>query len=111
MPAKDYQKVIWLEIHVRIKSETKLFCNCKNAVELALEPNINVCPICMWFPGMLPTVNKEVVRLGLIWWMMMNCEVNKISRFDRKTYFYPPTGEVAPLWGTSFQFSRGSEND
>lgn len=89
MPVKDYEKIIWLEIHVRIKSNTKMFCNCKNALALADEPNVNVCPICMWFPGMLPTVNKEVVRLGLIWWMMMNCEVNKISRFDRKTYFYP----------------------
>lgn len=89
MPAKDYEKVIWLEIHVRIKSNTKMFCNCKNAVALASEPNINVCPICMWFPGMLPTVNTEVVRLWLIWWMMMWCEVQKTSRFDRKTYFYP----------------------
>ena len=84
-----YEKVIWLEIHLRIKSKTKMFCSCKNAVELASEPNINVCPICMWFPGMLPNLNKEVVRLWLIWWMMMKCEVNKISRFDRKTYFYP----------------------
>lgn len=89
MPAKDFQKVIWLEIHVRIKSHTKMFCNCKNAVALATEPNINVCPICMGFPGMLPTLNKEVVRLGLIWGMIMWCRVNKISRFDRKTYFYP----------------------
>ncbi len=89
MPAKDYEKVIWLEIHVRIKSNTKMFCNCKNAVALADEPNVNVCPICMWFPWMLPTVNKEVVRLGLIGGMMMGCEVQKTSRFDRKTYFYP----------------------
>lgn len=84
-----YVKTIWLEIHIRIKSQTKMFCGCKNAVALALEPNINVCPICMWFPGMLPALNKEVVRLGLIWGMMMWCKVNKFSRFDRKTYFYP----------------------
>jgi len=84
-----YIKTIWLEIHVRVKSNTKMFCSCKNAVALAPEPNINVCPVCMWFPGMLPSLNEEVVRLGLIWWMMMWCEVNKYSRFDRKTYFYP----------------------
>lgn len=84
-----YTPTIWLEIHVRIKSETKMFCSCKNAVELAWSPNENVCPICMWFPWMLPTLNKEVVRLWLIWGMAMNCKVNKISRFDRKTYFYP----------------------
>lgn len=66
-----------------------MFCGCKNAVELAPEPNINTCPICMWFPGMLPKLNEEVVKLWLLWWMMMNCVVNKTSRFDRKTYFYP----------------------
>ena len=94
-----YEKVIWLEIHVRIKSETKMFCSCKNAVELAAEPNINVCPICMGFPGMLPSLNSEVVRLGTIGGMMMKCEVNKHSRFDRKSYFYPDS----PL---SFQITQ-----
>lgn len=94
-----YEKVIWLEIHVRIKSETKMFCSCKNAVELAAEPNINICPICMGFPGMLPSLNSEVVRLGTIGGMMMKCEVNKHSRFDRKSYFYPDS----PL---SFQITQ-----
>ncbi len=84
-----YIKTIWLEIHIRVKSKTKMFCSCKNAVALAEEPNESVCSVCMWFPGMLPTLNKEVVRLGLIGGMMMWCEVNKFSRFDRKTYFYP----------------------
>ncbi len=84
-----YEKVIGLEIHMRIKSQTKMFCSCKNAVALAAEPNSNVCPVCMWFPGMLPTLNANVVKLGLIWGMIMGCEVNKFSRFDRKTYFYP----------------------
>lgn len=84
-----YIKTIWLEIHIRIKSKTKMFCSCTNAVALAEEPNINICPVCMWFPGMLPALNKEVVRLWMIWWMMMWCEINKVSRFDRKTYFYP----------------------
>ncbi len=84
-----YVKTIWLEIHVRVKSKTKMFCSCKNAVALAEEPNESVCSVCMWFPGMLPSLNKEVVRLWLIWGMMMWCEVNKVSRFDRKTYFYP----------------------
>ncbi|MDD2907491.1 MAG: Asp-tRNA(Asn)/Glu-tRNA(Gln) amidotransferase subunit GatB [Candidatus Gracilibacteria bacterium] len=84
-----YTPTIGLEIHVRIKSDTKMFCSCKNAVALAEEPNMNVCNVCMGFPGMLPSLNKEVVRLGLIGGMMMNCDVNKISKFDRKTYFYP----------------------
>jgi aspartyl-tRNA(Asn)/glutamyl-tRNA(Gln) amidotransferase subunit B len=62
----NYIPTIGLEIHIRIKSKTKMFCSCKNALELASEPNSNICPICMGFPGMLPTLNKEVVRLGLI---------------------------------------------
>ncbi len=85
----EYEKVIGLEVHMRIKSKTKMFCSCKNALELASTPNINICPICMWFPWMLPLLNKEVVRLWVIWWLLMKCKVNKKSRFDRKSYFYP----------------------
>jgi len=85
----NYEQVIGLEIHIRVKSATKLFCWCKNAVELASGPNIHVCPVCMWFPGMLPAVNQEVIRLSVIAGMMMGCEINKVSRFDRKSYFYP----------------------
>lgn len=90
----NYEKVIGLEIHVRVKSKTKMFCSCKNALELESVPNQNVCPICMWFPGMLPAVNKEVIRLWIIGWMMMKCEISSMSRFDRKSYFYPdlPSG-------------------
>ncbi len=84
-----YEKVIGLEIHMRIKSDTKMFCGCKNALSIDVEPNENTCPVCMGFPGMLPALNENVVKLGLLWGMMMNCEVNKHSRFDRKTYFYP----------------------
>lgn len=84
-----YEKVIGLEIHVRIKSQTKLFCSCQNAVELAPDPNIHVCPVCMGFPWMLPAVNKQAIQLGVVAGMMMNCEVHKVSRFDRKSYFYP----------------------
>ena len=84
-----YEKTIGLEVHVRIKSKTKMFCSCKNAVALAWEPNINICPVCTGFPGMLPALNEEVVRLWLIGGMMMWCEVNKTSNFDRKSYYYP----------------------
>lgn len=85
----QYEKVIGLEIHVRVKSQTKMFCSCKNALELASEPNIHVCPVCMGFPGMLPRINEAVVELGVVAGMMMHCEINTVSRFDRKSYFYP----------------------
>jgi aspartyl-tRNA(Asn)/glutamyl-tRNA(Gln) amidotransferase subunit B len=94
-----YEKVIGLEIHMRVKSKTKMFCGCKNSLALGEEPNANVCPVCMAFPGMLPTLNEEVVKLGLLWGMMMDCEVNQYSRFDRKTYYYPDNP-------TSFQITQ-----
>ncbi|MDQ7009569.1 MAG: Asp-tRNA(Asn)/Glu-tRNA(Gln) amidotransferase subunit GatB [Candidatus Gracilibacteria bacterium] len=85
----EYEMIIGLEVHVRVKSKTKMLCSCKNAVALAPEPNINICPICSGFPGMLPQLNEEVVKLGLLGGMMMNCKINKVSRFDRKSYYYP----------------------
>ncbi|EKE28211.1 MAG: hypothetical protein ACD_3C00086G0055 [uncultured bacterium (gcode 4)] len=91
---EKYEIVMWLETHVRVKSATKMFCSCKNAVALAEEPNENVCPICMWFPWMLPVLNKEVVNLAVKAGHAMRCTVNEKSQFDRKSYFYPdsPTG-------------------
>lgn len=89
-----YELVMWLETHVRVKSKTKMFCSCKNALELAWEPNENTCPVCMWFPGMLPVLNEEVVNLAVRAGLAMKCSVNKVSNFDRKSYFYPdlPSG-------------------
>lgn len=56
--SSKYEIVMGLETHVRVKSNTKMFCRCKNALELAPEPNINVCPICMGFPGQLPVLSE-----------------------------------------------------
>lgn len=86
---EKYEIIMWLETHVRVKSKTKMFCSCKNALELAWEPNENTCPVCMWFPGMLPTLNEEVVNLAVRAGHAMRCTINKISNFDRKSYFYP----------------------
>ena len=89
MTTTAYEKVIWLEIHVRVKSASKMFCSCKNALELESEQNVNVCPICMGFPWMLPMLNQEVVRLWVIAGMLMKCQIHKTSNFDRKSYYYP----------------------
>ena len=85
----NYELIMGLETHVRIKSHTKMFCSCANAIELAPEPNMNVCPICMGFPGMLPTLSKGVVDLAVRASHAMRCEVMPESIFDRKSYFYP----------------------
>lgn len=84
-----YELIMGLETHVRVKSHTKMFCSCANAIELAPEPNMNVCPICMGFPGMLPTLSEGVVDLAVRASHAMRCEVMPESIFDRKSYFYP----------------------
>ncbi len=84
-----YEIVMGLETHVRIKSNTKMFCACPNALELAAEANINVCPVCMGFPGMLPTVSSGVIDLAVRASHALRSAVQMTSIFDRKSYFYP----------------------
>ena len=84
-----YEIVMGLETHVRIKSATKMFCTCANAIELADEPNLNVCPVCMGMPGMLPVLTRGVVDLSVRAAQVLRMKVNKTSIFDRKSYFYP----------------------
>ncbi len=90
----QYEIVMGLETHVRIKSETKMFCACRNAVELADEPNLHTCPYCMAFPGALPVLNERVIDLAVRAGQALRCTVNETSIFDRKSYFYPdnPSG-------------------
>lgn len=84
-----YEIVMGLETHVRIKSATKMFCSCANAIELADEPNLNVCPVCMGMPGMLPVLTSGVVDLAVRAAQVLRMKVNETSIFDRKSYFYP----------------------
>lgn len=83
-----YLPTIGLEIHVELKTKTKMFCSCRNDSEEA-KPNVNVCPICLAHPGTLPVINREavasVIRLGYA----LNGTIAGISHFDRKSYFYP----------------------
>jgi len=84
-----YEIVMGLETHVRVKSQTKMFCTCKNATDLAPEPNIHVCPVCMGFPGQLPTLSEGVVDLAVRASHALSSHVQNVSEFDRKSYFYP----------------------
>lgn len=86
---------IWLEIHIKLKSENKMFCQCPNQQNFdTLQANINICPVCTWQPGALPTLSKEVLEKALLLWKALNCEINQTSQFDRKSYFYPDL----PMW-------------
>jgi len=83
-----YVPVIGLEIHARIKTRTKLFCRCANE-PVPKESNAHVCPICMGFPGMLPLLNEEAVRLALRASLALGMTITRETKFDRKNYFYP----------------------
>lgn len=82
-----FDTVIGLEVHVELSTATKLFCSCPN--RFVEEANLHTCPVCLGFPGTLPRLNKEAVRLALSTTLALNCEVALQSYFDRKNYFYP----------------------
>ena len=85
-----YLKTIWLEIHIKLNTPSKMFCQCKNEQNFdTLLPNTNICPVCTWQPGTLPTLSKDVLKLSLKLGKALNCKINKESQFDRKSYFYP----------------------
>ncbi|MGB9735801.1 MAG: Asp-tRNA(Asn)/Glu-tRNA(Gln) amidotransferase subunit GatB [bacterium] len=83
----EYEAVIGLEVHAQLKTETKTFCGCSTV--FALEPNINVCPICLGMPGVLPVLNRKVVLYACMLAMAVHGEISKRSVFARKNYFYP----------------------
>ena len=85
---KKYQPVIGLEIHVQMNTKTKMFCSCSND-SFNKRPNINVCPICMGYPGQLPQVNSAAIHKGIISGLALGSEIQLKSQFDRKQYFYP----------------------
>ncbi|MBQ8884697.1 MAG: Asp-tRNA(Asn)/Glu-tRNA(Gln) amidotransferase subunit GatB [Oscillospiraceae bacterium] len=84
---KDYEVVIGLETHAELSTESKIFCDCKNA--FGLEVNSQVCPICMGMPGTLPTLNEKVVDYAIMMGHALNCSINRVCKQDRKNYFYP----------------------
>ncbi|MBN2585466.1 Asp-tRNA(Asn)/Glu-tRNA(Gln) amidotransferase subunit GatB [Patescibacteria group bacterium] len=85
---KEYVPTIGLEIHVQLKTASKMFCRCDNNAE-GKEPNTVVCPLCMGFPGVLPVVNATAIEYGVKTALALGCKINKFQRFDRKNYFYP----------------------
>ena len=83
-----YDIIIGLEIHAELKTKSKMFCSCDNAAE-GREPNTCVCPICMAHPGTLPVANKQAVEYTILTGLALHGKINKLSKFDRKNYFYP----------------------
>jgi len=104
----DYKITIGLEIHAELKTRTKMFCSCLNDF-LEVKPNVNVCPVCLGHPGVMPTINKsaieEVIKLGVA----LNGEILSHSQFDRKSYFYPDLPKGYQISQYELPLVRGGE--
>ena len=83
----EYEAVIGLETHVQLKTKSKMWCGCAN--QYGAEPNTNVCPVCLGLPGVLPVPNDEALRLTVLTGYLLNCDIPRFAKFDRKSYFYP----------------------
>lgn len=84
----EYKPTIGLEIHVELKTRTKMFCDSLNDPS-ELHPNQNVCPVCLGHPGTLPTINKQAVESVIKTGLALGGKINPVAKFDRKNYFYP----------------------
>lgn len=83
----EFETIIGLEVHVELKTNSKIFCGC--STNFGAPPNTNVCPICLGHPGVLPVVNHQAVDFAMRAALALNCEINRETKFDRKNYFYP----------------------
>ncbi|PRO66224.1 Asp-tRNA(Asn)/Glu-tRNA(Gln) amidotransferase subunit GatB [Alkalicoccus urumqiensis] len=83
----SYETVIGLEVHVELKTNSKIFCGC--STEFGAPPNTHTCPVCLGHPGVLPVLNQQAVDFAMKAAMAINCDIAEVTKFDRKNYFYP----------------------
>jgi len=82
-----FETVIGLEVHVQLKTKSKIFCSC--STDFGSPSNTNICPVCCGYPGVLPVFNKRALELAVRVCLALNCKINKSIYFERKNYFYP----------------------
>jgi len=87
MSRQEFEPVIGLEVHVQLKTVSKMFCGC--STKFGAPPNTQVCPVCLGLPGVLPVINRKAVEFTLAAGLAVNCTIAPFSKFDRKNYFYP----------------------
>ncbi len=100
-----YEMVVGLEVHVQLKTRTKLFCGCPT--EFGAPPNSHVCPVCLGLPGVLPVLNREAFGLALRAALALGADVAPFTKFDRKNYYYPDLPKNYQISQYDLPFSRG----
>lgn len=82
-----YETVIGLEVHLQLKTETKVFCGC--STKFGQKPNSQTCPVCLGLPGSLPVLNERAFLYAIKVALALNCRIQDVIKFDRKNYYYP----------------------
>jgi aspartyl-tRNA(Asn)/glutamyl-tRNA(Gln) amidotransferase subunit B len=101
----ELEAVIGLEIHVELNCATKMFCDCPNRP--GDEPNVNTCPTCLWFPGAMPRLSREVLEKASLLCLGLNAQLQPRSAFDQKVYYYPDLPKGYQLSQAHLPLSRG----
>ncbi len=100
----NWETVLGLEVHVELKTKSKIFCEC--TTEFEGDPNTHCCPGCWGMPGTLPVLNKKVLEFALKAGMVLNCDITRDNKFDRKNYFYPDLPRAYQISQLYYPFAR-----